>query len=69
MHEALLTGMVWSGYHLDAFWIGHSSYLDIDDDWPDATTKPPKGTHHTTVSLDALGSTPAYWLGDAAGGD
>ncbi|MGH8893884.1 MAG: IS1096 element passenger TnpR family protein [Actinomycetes bacterium] len=29
-----------SGYHLYAFRIGHTSYLDIDDDWPDDSVDP-----------------------------
>ncbi len=35
VHEALLTGMGWSGYHLYAFRIGGTTYMEIDDDWPD----------------------------------
>ncbi len=40
VHEVLLTAMGWSGYHLYAFKIGHTSYLDIDDDWPDDSVDP-----------------------------
>lgn len=40
VHEALLTGMGWSGYHLYAFKIGRTSYLEIDDDWPDDSVDP-----------------------------
>jgi len=40
VHQALLTGMGWSGYHLYAFRIGCTSYLDIDDDWPDDSVDP-----------------------------
>jgi hypothetical protein len=40
VHEALLTGMGWSGYHLYAFRIGHTSYPDIDDGWPDDSVDP-----------------------------
>lgn len=36
VHEALLTGMGWSGYHLYAFRIGRTTYMDNDDDWPDS---------------------------------
>jgi hypothetical protein len=40
VHEALLTGMGWSGYHLYAFRIDRTSYLEIDDDWPDDSVDP-----------------------------
>ncbi len=40
VHEALLTGMGWAGYHLYAFRIGRTSYLEIGDDWPDDSVDP-----------------------------
>jgi Plasmid pRiA4b ORF-3-like protein len=35
VHEVLLTGMGWAGYHLYSFQIGATRYAEIDDDWPD----------------------------------
>jgi len=40
VHEALLTGMGWSGYHLYAFRIGRTSYMEIDGNWPEDSIDP-----------------------------
>jgi hypothetical protein len=40
VHEALLTAMGWAGYHLYLFRIGRTTYMDIDDDWPDDSVDP-----------------------------
>ncbi len=40
VHEVLLTAMGWAGYHLYLFRIGSTTYLDIDDDWPDDSVDP-----------------------------
>lgn len=40
VHEALLTCMGWAGYHLYSFRIGPTTYMEIDEDWPDDAVDP-----------------------------
>lgn len=40
IHEALLTGMGWAGYHLYSFRIGRTPYMEIDGDWSDDSVDP-----------------------------
>ena len=40
VHEVFLTGMGWSGYHLYAFRVGRTTYMEIDEDWPDDSVDP-----------------------------
>ena len=40
VHEVFQTAMGWSGYHLYAFRIGRTTYIDMDDDWSDDAVDP-----------------------------
>jgi hypothetical protein len=65
VHEALLTGMGWSGDPLYAFRIGHTSYLDMDEDWPDDSVE---RQVHLRVRLRRRLGTPSRRGGRAAHG-
>lgn len=40
VHEALLTVMGWTGYHLYAFRVGPTTYMDLEDEWPADSVDP-----------------------------